>query len=257
MEEAKKLILVVNDDGCQAQGIGVLAREMMALGSVIVVAPDGARSGAGCSITPTMPVQLRQISEEPGLRVVACSGTPVDCVKLALEQVCPRTPDLVVSGINHGDNASISIHYSGTMGAVMEACMKGVPAIGYSLRTHSQQCDFHPYLGVVRQVASHVLQHGLPQDVCLNVNFPEVSKLAGSRVCRMARGIWSSEWAPAQHPHGANFFWLTGYFTNLEPEAEDTDYWNLDHGYATITPIHLDMTAREAMASLNELIINY
>ncbi len=253
MKEGEKLILVVNDDGYRAQGINVLAREMMALGEVIVVAPDGARSGAGCSITPTLPVQLRQISEEPGLKVVACSGTPVDCVKLALEQVCPRTPDLVVSGINHGDNASISIHYSGTMGAALEACMKGVPAVGYSLRTHSQQCDFQPYLGVVRQVAGHVLQHGLPQDVCLNVNFPEVGKLAGSRVCRMARGIWSSEWAPAEHPHGADFFWLTGYFTNLEPEAEDTDYWNLDHGYATITPIHLDMTAHEAISSLGEL----
>lgn len=252
--EHRKLILITNDDGYKAQGIGELAQAMHALGDVIVVAPDRARSGSACAITPTRPVELRPVSDEPGYRWVSCSGTPVDCVKLALEQVCPRTPDLVVSGINHGDNASISIHYSGTMGAVFEACMKGIPAIGFSLRTHQQQCDFTPYLDTILRTVRHALEQGLPQDVCLNVNFPEVETLAGTRLCRLGRGQWSAEWIGARHPHGGNYFWLTGHFTNLEPEAEDTDYWALDHGYATITPIQLDMTAYSAMERLKSLI---
>lgn len=249
--DSEKLILVVNDDGCQAQGIRHLARLMTRLGRVVVVAPSGARSGAGCSITPTQAVHLMRLGmDAEGIEWVSCGGTPVDCVKLALEHVCPRLPDLVVSGINHGDNSSICIHYSGTMGAVLEATMKGLPAIGYSLRTFSQQCNFLPFDQVVLQVASHVLDEGLPQDVCLNVNFPEVERLQGARVTRMCRGCWSGEWAPAHHPRGAEYYWLTGRFDNLEPEAVDTDNWALDHGYASITPIQLDMTAYRAMEAL-------
>lgn len=251
MLQTKKLILVVNDDGYLAQGIEVLAQAMKPLGDVIVVAPDDARSGSSCSISSTLPIHLRTISEEPGLKIIACSGTPADCVKLALEYACPRQPDMVVSGINHGDNASVSLHYSGTMGAALEACMKGLPAIGFSLRTHSQHCNFQPYLETVVRISKQVLKHGLPQDVCLNVNFPEVETLQGSRVCRMARGRWVAEWQPAQHPHGADFYWLAGQFSNLEPEAEDTDMWALDHGYASIVPIRLDMTSYETLSTLN------
>ncbi len=249
----RKLILVTNDDGYQAQGIGELTELMQTLGDVVVVAPDSARSGAACAITPTRPVELREVTCEPDLRIVACSGTPVDCVKLALEQVCPRRPDLVVSGINHGDNASISLHYSGTIGAVIEACMKGLPAIGYSLRTRNSQCDFSPYHDVILQVARHVLTHGLAQDVCLNVNFPEIPCLKGTRITRMGRGAWDAEWADAAHPHGGRHFWLTGRFRNLEPNASDTDYWALDQGYASITPIQLDMTAYSQIPSLQSL----
>jgi len=253
----KRLILVTNDDGFQAQGINELIRLMRPLGDVVVVAPCAARSGAGCSITPTRPVELRDISQEEGLHIVACSGTPVDCVKLGLEQVCPHKPDLVVSGINHGDNASISLHYSGTMGAVIEACMKGIPAIGFSLRTRSLQCDFAPYYEVIGQVTRHVLAEGLAQDVCLNVNFPEVAQLKGVRVTRMGRGLWSAEWADACHPHGGRQFWLTGFFQNLEPNAEETDYWALDHGFASVTPIQLDMTAYKQMDALQSLTSNF
>ena len=249
----KKLILITNDDGVQAQGIGELTQLMLTLGDVIVVAPDSARSGAGCSITPTTPISLQTVREEPGLHIYACSGSPVDCVKLALEQVCPRYPDLLVSGINHGDNASCSIHYSGTMGAVFEGCLKHIPSIGYSLRTLSHQCDFKPYRETIIQIARFVLQKGLPQDVCLNVNFPEVPELKGIRIARMARGNWTHEWAPANNPRGLNSYWLTGDFVNLEPECEDTDYWALDNGYAAVTPILSDLTAYHAMASLEEL----
>ncbi len=249
----RKLILITNDDGYEAQGINVLAELMMNLGDVIMVAPDSARSGAACSITPMRPITLCLIDEKPGLRRYACSGTPVDCVKLAVERVCDRLPDLVVSGINHGDNASCSLHYSGTMGAVFEACMKSIPSIGFSLRTLRHECDFSPYATEILRIAHHVLSEGLPQDVCLNVNFPEVEHLAGTMVCRMGRGQWIHEWAPANNPRGFDAYWLTGEFKNLEPQNSDTDYWALDHGYASVTPVKLDMTAYEAMTRLKLL----
>lgn len=232
-------ILVTNDDGFQAQGIQFLASLLSKLGNTIVVAPDSARSGAGCSITPTCPVSVREV----GRNVYACSGSPVDCVKIALEKILDRKPDLVVSGINHGDNASVSLHYSGTVGAALEACMKGVPAIAYSLRTHKKECDFSPYAEVITEWAERVFAEGLPEDTCLNINFPEVERLAGSKVCRMARGLWHTEWLDAGvDAEGKKLYTLTGTFSNLEPEAPDTDYWALDHDFAAITPLSLDMT---------------
>ncbi len=251
----QKLILITNDDGYQAQGIGVLAELMLELGEVVIVAPDSARSGAACAITCTQAITLQRHPEmeRKGLSVYACSGSPVDCVKLALEQVCPRRPDLIVSGINHGDNASCSIHYSGTMGAVIEGCMKAIPSIGFSLRTLKHHCDFDPYRQTITRIAAFVLEKGLPEEICLNVNFPEVEHLAGTRICRMGRGRWVQEWISANNPRGMNAFWLTGRFLNLEPHSEDTDYWALDHGFAAITPIRLDMTAYDLMGDLEEL----
>ena len=240
----QKLILVTNDDGYQAQGIRVLADSMRKFGKVVIVAPDVARSGAACSITPTTTVSISRISDQ----LYACSGTPVDCVKIALEKLLPRTPDLVVSGINHGDNASVSIHYSGTMGAVLEACMKGIPAIGYSLRTTKKECDFSPYTDVVEQWAEKVLAKGLSEGVCLNINFPETSRLLGSKMCRMARGTWHTEWLDAgTDPQGNMLYRLTGTFCNLEPEATDTDLYALNHSYASVTPIDIDMTSRQSL----------
>ena len=233
------LILITNDDGVHAQGIRELTELMMKLGEVIVVAPDSARSGSACAITPVQPVRLEMLSRSEGLSVWSCSGTPVDCVKLALEKVVPYEPDLLVSGINHGDNASISLHYSGTIGTVLEACMKGIPAIGYSLRTREKECDFSPYRKIITQIAQSVLADGLPQDVCLNVNFPVTDRLQGVSVCRMARGSWQQEWRQTERE---GEYVLTGFFTNLEPEASDTDYWALDHNMAAITPLQLDMT---------------
>ena len=247
----RPLILITNDDGVHAQGICELTGMMRTLGDVVVVAPDSARSGSACAITPLVPVRVSLLDVTlKGLSVYSCSGTPVDCVKLALEKVVPRKPDLMVSGINHGDNASVSLHYSGTMGAVLEACMKGVPAIGYSLRTRDPECDFSPYRDVVVRVARHVLREGLREDVCLNVNFPQVPALSGVSVCRMARGIWQSEWVEDAEP---GTYRLTGFFTNLEPDASDTDYWALDHGMASVTPLTLDMTSYGDMEGLKSL----
>ena len=219
--QKQSLILITNDDGLNAQGISVLTQCMQRLGQVVVVAPNGARSGSACSITPSVPVTLKQEKKEDNLLVYSCSGTPVDCVKLAFEKVVPRRPDLLVSGINHGDNASVSLHYSGTMGAVLEGCMKAIPS-----------------------------KNGLPQDVCLNVNFPEVPVLKGLSVCRMARGIWQSEWKDTDVP---GTYSLTGNFTNLEPDAEDTDYWALDHEMTAVTPLSLDMTYYPSLDALKSL----
>ena len=241
----RPLILISNDDGVDAQGIQVLTKLMQRLGDVIVVAPNGPRSAASCSISPIDNINITLVKEELGLKVWRCTGTPTDCVKLALDGLLDRRPDLMVSGINHGDNASVSVHYSGTVGAAFEACMKAVPAIAYSLKTRSLQCDFRPYEAEVVRIARYVLEHGLPEDVLLNVNFPEVPELKGTRVCRTGRGRWMKEMMQV----GEGEYRLTGYFQNLEPEAEDTDYWALDHGYASITPIQLDMTAHDYLNS--------
>lgn len=241
----RPLILISNDDGVQAQGIQELTAMMRRQGEVIVVAPDGPRSASSCCISPLNTITVRLLKQEDGLTIYQCSGTPTDCVKLAMDGLLTRRPDLVVSGINHGDNASVSLHYSGTVGAVLEACMKGVPAIAYSLKTKSQQCNFRPYEEVVIRTARYALENGLPQDVLLNVNFPEVEELKGTKVCRMGRGRWMKEMKEDTSMllgAGERAFHLTGYFQNLEPDAEDTDYWAMDHGFAAITPIGLDMT---------------
>ena len=241
----RPLILISNDDGVEAQGIQVLTSLMQQLGDVIVVAPDGPRSASSCSISPITTITVKPVKEEEGLKIYRCSGTPTDCVKLALDGLLDRRPNLVVSGINHGDNASVSVHYSGTVGAVLEACMKNVPAIAFSLKTKEQQCDFRPYEDTILLIARYVLENGLPDDVLLNVNFPEVNQLKGTKVCRLSRGRWMKEMMQV----GEGEYRLTGYFQNLEPESEDTDYWALDHGFASITPIQLDMTAHTFLNS--------
>lgn len=243
----RPLILISNDDGVHAQGLQELTRMMRRLGDVVVVAPDGPRSAASCSISPITDICIKPVHEENGLKVYRCSGTPTDCVKLALDGLLPQLPDLVASGINHGDNASVSVHYSGTVGAAFEACMKHVPSVAFSLKTRKQQdCDFRPYENLVVRTARRVLEQGLPEDVLLNVNFPEVTALKGIRVCRMGRGRWVKEMMKV----GEGVFRLTGYFQNLEPEAEDTDCWALDNGFAAITPIQLDMTSYSFLKTL-------
>jgi 5'-nucleotidase len=183
----------------------------------------------------------------------------VDCVKLACEQVLPRRPDLILSGINHGDNASVSVHYSGTMGAVYEGCMKGISSIGFSLYLRrGQRYEEHPVsadtLAAITDLCRRVLQQGLPQDVCLNVNFPTDQPFRGWRICRQARGRWTGEWATATHPFGQHAFWLTGTFTDLEPKATDTDFAALRAGFCSIVPVTIDTTAHTAMKTIHTLI---
>lgn len=237
----KPLILVTNDDGYQAPGIQFLAQQMRGLGHVVVLAPHTARSGMGCAITAGQMVRLQHISHQDGMHVCACTGTPTDCVKLALDRLLPRPPQMIVSGVNHGHNLSVSVHYSGTLGAVVEGCVRGVPSVAFSLDTRRMDAHFEPYAQALHQVGAHVLAHGLPQDVCLNVNLPVASHLAGLRLCRAARGRWIEEWKDGHEP---GTYCLGGDFLNLEPEAQDTDCWAISQGYAAVTPLAIDLTAR-------------
>lgn len=249
----RPLIFISNDDGVRAKGLNELVRMVQPLADLVVVAPESGRSGSSMSITSVNPVSLSLLSTAEGVKIFSCSGTPVDCVKLGLEQAVDRKPDLVLSGINHGDNASVNVWYSGTMGAALEGCLKGIPSIGFSLCTFDQQADFSFLHDAVIHVVRSVLEQGLPAGVCLNVNFPVVERLKGLRICRMTRGDWYSEWVSANHPHGKVCYWLTGTYRNDEPEATDTDQWAIHHGFGAITPIQTDVTAYGALSKLNSL----
>ena len=249
----RPLILISNDDGYEAKGINELIDMVRDMGDVLVCAPDGARSGMACAFSATTPLMLTQRRKEPGLEVWSCSGTPTDCVKMALAELCPRKPDLVLGGINHGDNASVNTHYSGTMGVVMEGCMKYIPSVAYSLCDHRADADFEPLRAYVRRMTAWVLAEGLPEGVCLNVNFPLLTSYKGVKVCRMGRGTWCNEVKKCHHPRGYDYWWMVGSYQNDEPQAEDTDRWALDHGYVAITPTRIDVTAYDSFKELTEL----
>ena len=256
MKNEKPLILISNDDGYFSKGLRVLVETLKGLGEIIVMAPDGPRSGASAAITSELPVRYNKVNEEEDLIIYKCNGTPVDCIKLAMFELLPRLPDLVIGGINHGDNSAVNVHYSGTMGVVIEGCLKGIPSIGYSLCDHDADADFNPMLPYVRRIAEQVLMNGLPKGVCLNVNAPKGQELKGVRVCRQTDASWGSEWVRGQHPKGGEYFWLTGKFTNNEPDAEEADRWALEHGYVAITPIQIDMTAYQMINELNNWDLN-
>lgn len=250
----RPLILISNDDGVQAKGINELTDVLSAVGDVVVMAPDRARSGAGCSITAHEPLRFHVHSVRPGVKICSCNGTPVDCVKLALEKAVDRKPDLVVGGINHGDNSSVSVHYSGTMGIVFEGCMKGIPSIGFSLCDFDSDADFTATRPYIREMAERVLRDGLPAGVCLNVNFPrhEGHGYKGVKICRMAKGAWGNEWFEAVHPRGGTYFWLTGTFKNEESGDLATDACALEHNYVAVTPVQVDMTAYDVVSGLKD-----
>jgi 5'-nucleotidase len=252
MEEKRPLILVSNDDGVEAKGIRELVRMIRRFGDVVVMAPDSARSGSGCAITVNLPVHYSLVKQEPGLRVYKCSGTPVDCVKMALHCVLDRKPDLVIGGINHGDNAAINAHYSGTMGVVIEGCFNRVPSIGFSLDNHDAAAEFSQLRPYIEDVVEKVLAKGLPDYTCLNVNFPG-DEIKGIKATAMARGHWTQEWEPCPRRRDAssNYYWLTGSFINDEPEDAGRDRSAISMGYATVTPIMIDMTDYKMLDELN------
>ena len=180
----------------------------------------------------------------------SCDGTPVDCVKLALQEIVPRRPDLIIGGINHGDNASVNTHYSGTMGVVMEGCMKYIPSVAFSICDHDADADFEPLRPYVVNITQRLLEEGLPRGICLNVNFPVLDSLTaynGVKVCRMAFGSWVNEIDRRHHLRGYDYYWMVGNYQTDEPEADDTDSWALRHGYVAITPTRMDVTAYEVM----------
>ena len=250
MEIKRPLLLISNDDGYQAKGIRELVEMVSDLGDLIVCAPESARSGFSCAFSAMTPLKLQLREKRKGVEIWSCNGTPVDCVKMALAEIVPRTPDMVIGGINHGDNASVNVHYSGTMGVTLEGCMKYIPSVAYSLCDHRDDANFDPLRPLVRTITMRVLEEGLPMGVCLNVNFPLVPEYKGVRVCRMAKGTWGQEVVRCAHPRGYDYWWMVGKYTNDEPTATDTDNWALANGYVAITPTQTDVTAYTAIDNI-------
>lgn len=245
---SKPLILVTNDDGMHAPGLAALIEAVRPLGEVVVVASDRPRSGASHSVTMHDPLRLDKISEEPGLQTYSCSGTPVDAVKLAYRIVMKRRPDLLVSGINHGSNASINILYSGTMAAAFEGAMSGVPSMGFSLLDFALDADFTAATQVASTVIQTVLAQKIREPLCLNVNIPRVplDKIRGIKICRQSDGAWQEDFDVRNDPKDRPYYWLKGIFNRLG-DGEDTDEWALENHYVSIVPVHYDFTDYKIM----------
>ncbi len=254
MANTRPLILVCNDDGIDAPGIQALMEVAKEHGDIIVVAPDGPQSGMGHAISIGKPLRLHQrhLSSKETHRY-ACTGTPVDCIKLARGSKLAVNPDLVVSGINHGSNASISVLYSGTMSAAVEGAIEGVPSIGFSLTDFAHDADFTGAQWVAHQVIEKALKNPFPKNVALNVNIPDLPKdeIKGIRITRQAKGRWVEQFDHRVDPYGRDYYWLTGNFA-LDDEAEDTDIWALENGYASVCPVQIDMTAHDALKGLSD-----
>jgi len=241
-KENRPLLLLTNDDGVQASGLIHLIEAVRSLGEIVVVAPDVPRSGMSGAITHTVPIRVDLVKKEEGLTVYSCTGTPVDCVKIGLNRLLDRKPDILLSGINHGSNAAICIIYSGTIGAVFEGCIVGIPSLGISLADYSLRADFSQAANYGKQVAEKILIDGLPEGICLNLNVPSRSKVNGLKVCSQTKGYWTKEFVEMNDPIGRPVFWLTGEFLNEEPDNIHSDEWALNQGYAALVPLRIDMT---------------
>lgn len=250
------LILICNDDGYQAGGIKALTDTAREMGRVVVAAPQLPQSGMSSAITVGAPLRARQVQAEDGLEVYAVSGTPADCAKLAFNELLGgRRPDLLVSGINHGYNAGNSAIYSGTMGAVFEGLFHGVPGIGFSYDDYTPEADFTSCLPWVRRVMGRVIERGLPQGVCLNVNIPRCSGgPKGLKVTTAAAGRWVSEYERRIDPYGQPYYWMTGTFERDDPYDNSSDLYWLDRGWVSVTPCRADQTCREAMPAAADIL---
>jgi 5'-nucleotidase len=227
---------------------------MKEFGDVAVVAPDSPQSAMGHAITINNTLFFNKVNFDSELYTeISCSGTPVDCVKIAINEILGRKPDLCVSGINHGSNASINVIYSGTMSAAMEAAMSGIPAIGFSLLDYDWNADFEQAKPFIRKIVAQVLEKGIPADTVLNVNIPKLptESIKGIKICRQAKASWIEKFDKRQTPHGRNYYWMTGEFINQD-KGEDTDIWALEHDYISIVPVHFDFTAHHAIQKLND-----
>lgn len=244
----KKLILVCNDDGITAPGIRNLVEVAREFGEVVVVAPDKPQSAMGHAITINSTLRVQPVRQD-GISEYACSGTPVDCIKLAVNKILHRKPDLLISGINHGSNASINVIYSGTMSAAMEGAMEGIPSIGFSLLDHSIDADFSASKHYASILIRKALENPMPSGICLNVNIPNVATemIKGIKVCRQARANWEEEFDERRDPNGRPYYWLTGVFRNYD-QGNDTDIWALENNYVSVVPCQFDITAHSALA---------
>jgi len=250
----RPLILVTNDDGIYAPGIKQLSDIAAEFGDIVVVAPDKPQSGMGHAITINSTLRIQQTNYHKTSIEYSCTGTPVDCVKMAVNHILQRKPDLVLSGINHGSNSSINVIYSGTMSAAIEGALEGAPSIGFSLCDYSIEADFSQAAEFIRLIIANAIKNKMPNGVCLNVNIPKLNKneIKGIKVVRQARANWVERFEERKDPYGRNYYWLTGEFVNFEPKATDTDEWALSNGYISVVPVQADLTAYNY---LNELKI--
>ncbi len=249
----KPLILITNDDGVEAKGLKALINAVRELGDVVVVAPADAQSGMSHAITVKVPLRISKVAEDQGLVIYKCYGTPVDCVKMAINNLLPRKPDLLLSGINHGSNAATSVFYSGTMGAALEGCINEITSIGFSLLNLSHDADFSTSQHYATSITRNVLKNGLPKHICLNVNIPDIPKaqIAGIKICRQNKGYWQEAFDQRVDPAGKHYYWLTGIFQNTEPGATDTDEWALSNNYVSIVPLQIDLTSYDMITNLS------
>ncbi len=243
MIDIRPLVLITNDDSINAPGLLRLVECMPQNVDVVVVAPAEPHSGQSSAITVGAPLRIKSLPDYGGARMFTVGGTPVDCVKLALNAIVPRRPDLVLAGINHGSNSGCNVVYSGTMGAVIEGCTVGITSCGFSLLHHSMEADFSKGMPFIKAMVTGLLDSPLPSGVCLNVNSPARVEPKGVRVCRAARGYWTDEYERYADPIGNPFYWLTGRFVNSEPDATDTDEYWLGQNYISAVPVRVDMSA--------------
>jgi 5'-nucleotidase len=242
--KAKPVILITNDDGITAPGIKHLVEAVKDLGKIVVVAPDKPQSGMGHAITIGNPLRLHKVEQFEGIESWQCSGTPVDCVKLAVDKILHKKPDICLSGINHGANHSINVIYSGTMSAAIEASIEKIPSIGFSLLNYSMEADFTAAQQYARILVQQLMQSKIKNPhLCLNVNIPnvDVSLIKGFKVCRQAYAKYEEEFHARKDPAGRTYYWLTGAFRNFD-KGKDTDVWALDHNYVSVVPVQYDLT---------------
>ena len=258
MTVKKPLILVTNDDGITSPGILALSNEMKELGEVVVIAPDKPQSGVGHAITINSTLRVTKTKFHSVSVEYSISGTPVDCVKMAVNEILDRKPDLIVSGINHGSNISINVIYSGTMSAAIEGAIEGIPSVGFSLLHDSINADFTASRYIAKIISKQILSKRLPKNICLNVNVPKIhlSELKGIKVCRQARATWIEEFDKRKDPNGNPYYWLTGKFVNYDEGKTDTDVWAVKNNFASVVPVQFDMTGYKAMGRIHKLKMN-
>jgi len=254
LKKSKPVILITNDDGVMAPGILNLVNAVKDLGKIIVVAPDKPQSGMGHAITIGQPLRLQKVNTFGDIEAYSCTGTPVDCVKLAVDKVLHHKPDLCLSGINHGANHSINVIYSGTMSAAVEAAIESIPSAGFSLLDYSIEADFSGSRKYARQIVEKMLTTKMEKHTVLNVNIPPLpaDHLKGLKLCRQAYAKYEEDFIERQDPHGRMYYWLTGEFVNFD-KGKDTDVWALAHGYVSVVPVQFDMTHYSQKAQLEKL----
>jgi 5'-nucleotidase len=258
LEKDDKLILLTNDDGLYAAGLKTLLEVMEEFGKVVLISTVVSQSGMSQALTVKSPLRVKLLEENDKHRFYACSGTPTDSVKLAVNQLLDRKPDWVVSGINHGANSSVSVLYSGTMAAALEGCLYGINSVGFSLNNFSSKADFSVCKEYIRLVMKKISAKPLPLGICLNVNIPatKIDEVKGIRICRQAKGSWKEEFEKRKDPMGKTYYWLTGVFINQEPDAIDTDEWAIANNFVSVVPVTVDMTAHGYVNELKEIFRN-